>query len=517
MLALVWIAGPLSGVLVQPYVGIKSDRCRNKLGKRRPFVIGGAIATIASLMILAWTREIVGGFLGLFGADPASRGVAVCIMVFAVLFVYILDFAINVIQAALRAYIVDCAPTHQQESANAWISRTSGVGNIFGMFCGGLNLPKVLPFLGNTQFKVLCAIVSISMAVTVGISCASIPERDPRIEPEHPNAQDGMIPLFKSLWQAIFRLPPQIAKVCRVQFMSWMGWFPFLFYTTTYIGEIYVEPFFKENPHMSEQEVNELWDRGTRRGTVALLIFAITTFVSAVFLPFIVAPTFQQPITVQAPATPLTPTIPSNISGSSYFRSNRTSSSRNISHWQKVQHLTSDVLSRLQIRSLTLRRTWLYSHIFFAVCMFLTFLIRSVALATAVVGLAGVPWAVTSWAPWALISSEVSKRDAIRRGLLRAPPVYDDDVLVAGEDDSTDQAGVVLGIHNVAISAPQVIATLLSSLIFKFLQKPRGTPGDESVGWCFRLGGLCALGAAVLTLRVKEDREEVFIGERTEA
>jgi solute carrier family 45 protein 1/2/4 len=77
-------------------VGIKSDRCRNKLGKRRPFIIGGAIATITSLMILAWTREIVGGFLSIFGADPASHGVAVCIMLFAVLFIYILDFAINV-------------------------------------------------------------------------------------------------------------------------------------------------------------------------------------------------------------------------------------------------------------------------------------------------------------------------------------------------------------------------------------------------------------------------------------
>lgn len=96
LLALVWIAGPLSGVLVQPYVGIKSDRCRSKLGKRRPFIIGGTIATIISLMILAWTREIVSGFLGIFGADPNSHGVAVSVMLFAVVFIYILDFAINV-------------------------------------------------------------------------------------------------------------------------------------------------------------------------------------------------------------------------------------------------------------------------------------------------------------------------------------------------------------------------------------------------------------------------------------
>jgi solute carrier family 45, member 1/2/4 len=96
LLALVWIAGPLSGVLVQPYVGLKSDRSRSKWGKRRPYLVGGAAATMLSLMILAWAREIVGGFLGIFGADPQSDGVAVTIMIFAVVFIYVLDFAINV-------------------------------------------------------------------------------------------------------------------------------------------------------------------------------------------------------------------------------------------------------------------------------------------------------------------------------------------------------------------------------------------------------------------------------------
>jgi solute carrier family 45, member 1/2/4 len=96
MLALVWIAGPLSGTLVQPYVGMKSDNCRLRWGRRRPFIIGGAIATILSLLILAWAREVVEWFLGIFGAQKESRGVQVSVMLFAVLFVYVLDFAINV-------------------------------------------------------------------------------------------------------------------------------------------------------------------------------------------------------------------------------------------------------------------------------------------------------------------------------------------------------------------------------------------------------------------------------------
>jgi solute carrier family 45, member 1/2/4 len=59
-------------------------------------MIGGAAATIVSLLALAWAKEIVSGFLGIFGADRASSGVATAVVIWAVLFVYILDFSINV-------------------------------------------------------------------------------------------------------------------------------------------------------------------------------------------------------------------------------------------------------------------------------------------------------------------------------------------------------------------------------------------------------------------------------------
>ncbi|KAF2095058.1 hypothetical protein NA57DRAFT_79547 [Rhizodiscina lignyota] len=503
ILALVWIAGPLAGVLVQPYVGIRSDRCRSRWGKRRPFIVGGSISTVVSLMVLAWTRELVGGFLSLFGADPASKGVKTCIMLFAVVFVYVLDFAINVLQAAIRAFIVDCAPTHQQSTANAWASRIQGVGNITGYIFGFLNLPKIFPFLGDTQFKVLCAIASFLMLLTSGISCASIQERDPRLEGDLLEHDSGIIAFFKSLYHSIRRLPPQITKVCQVQFAAWIGWFPFLFYITTYIGEIYAEPFFEENPHMTEKEVEKLWEKATRMGTFALLIFAITTFVASVFLPMIVAPSFKAP---PLPAvTPLTPTTPSaNLSGSGYFPHSPKPPS---AHSKRIWNRFISLFTYFHIRTFTLRRMWFLSHIFFSICMLSTFFIRSVPAATILVGFIGIPWAVTNWAPFALISAEISKRDAIRRGIIRPPATRDGALLAAGEDNAqgADQAGVVLGIHNVALSAPQVIATLISSAIFWALQKPRGTPGDESVAWTLRFAGVCALGAAWLARRVGEE------------
>lgn len=104
LMALVWIAGPLSGALVQPYVGMLSDNCRSSWGKRTPFMVSGALATIVSLMCLAWVRDIVGGVLGLFGAGRDSEGVKITTIVIAVIFVYLLDFSINTGKTALPFY-----------------------------------------------------------------------------------------------------------------------------------------------------------------------------------------------------------------------------------------------------------------------------------------------------------------------------------------------------------------------------------------------------------------------------
>ncbi|KAI9805139.1 MAG: hypothetical protein M1825_000973 [Sarcosagium campestre] len=487
MMSLVWVAGPLTGILVQPYVGIQSDNCRISWGRRKPFLIGGCIVSIFSLLALSWSREIVRGVMGAFGARPDASAVITSIQVFAVILVFVLDCGINTVQAAIRAFVVDNAPTHQQETANAWAGRMTGIGNIFGYLAGYADLPSVFPFLGNTQFKVFCAIACIALVATTASSCSYIRERDPRLNPPSRKSKAGLTGFAKQIYTSIVRLPPQVRKVCEVQFFAWMGWFPFMYYITTYIGQLYVDPFLKANPSLDDAELDTLWEEATRIGTFALLIFAFTSFSANILLPFIVAPSY-------APAS----------QG-----------------------------PRLAIRALTLRRAWLLSHLLLAVCLFTTLFISTPQAATALVGVVGIAWALTLWAPFALISAEISKRDLIRRlrhpaparstssssssppSALRAttddrdpdhdpeqnPDHHNDD---NDDDEPEDQAGVVLGLHNVAISAPQVISSLISSAIFKALQKPRGVPGDESVGWAIRAGAFATIAAAAMTMRVRE-------------
>ncbi|OAA43155.1 Major facilitator superfamily domain, general substrate transporter [Metarhizium rileyi] len=497
LMALVWIAGPLTGSLVVPYVGIISDNCRIRWGKRRPFMVGGTIATVAGLMFLAWAREIVGGILGVFGASPKSEGVKVVTIVAAVIGVYVLDIAINTVQAAIRAFFVDCAPAHQQEEANAMASRATGIGNIIGFVAGYVNLPTYLWFLGNNQFKILCAVASIGLAITISVSTTAIQERDPRADGSGVKKTPNIVTFFFNIVKSIKRLPPQTKRVCQVQFFAWVGFFPLLFYTSSYIGEIYVQPYLEQNPNMTPEELEALYEQATRIGTFALLINAIVSLLTNVFLPFFIAPTFDSQL------------VSVNKQTGQPFASRTTGLPRR------------SCLDYLRIPGFTLKRAWLGSLLLFAVCMFCTVLVQSVAGATALIGLAGITWAMALWAPWAIISGEISRRDVISRAkkLKNMAPRENNDpdapsssgnsqdmnLEIANEDEDVDQAGVILGIHNMAIAVPQMIATVGSSVVFKFLQKPRGTPGDHSFAIVMALGGVFVLASCVFAIRIRDD------------
>lgn len=62
-LSLVWIAGPLSGLIMQPIVGIMADKSKSKYGRRRPVMVLGSVLVGFCLLLLGWTGELVGAFV----------------------------------------------------------------------------------------------------------------------------------------------------------------------------------------------------------------------------------------------------------------------------------------------------------------------------------------------------------------------------------------------------------------------------------------------------------------------
>lgn len=381
-------------------------------------------------------------------------------------------------------------------------SRFVGLGNIVGYLAGYMDLPSVLWFFGNTQFKDLCAIASIALGVTVALSCITIRERDPRLEGPPSKDKPGILAFFAKIFTSIRRLPPQTKKVCQVQFCAWIGFFPMLFYTSAYIGEIYAEPYLEANPNMSPEELDRLYEEATRQGTFALLVFAVMGLATNVFLPFFIAPTYETQQSVAA--------VGHGEAPGAFIRYDGEKKS-----W----------LDHLVIPGFTLRRAWMLSQLLFTVSMLCTVFVRSVGAATFLIGLVGITWALTLWAPWAIISAEISHRDEIRRAQYaqrnlsssgRQPVAsldgYSSDenrerslATPDEEQDEADQAGVILGIHNMAIAAPQIIATVSSSIIFRFFQKPRGVPGDHSIAIVLALGGITVGISAFFIHQIKDD------------
>lgn len=123
-MSLVFMAGPLSGLIVQPLIGILADRSRSPWGRRRPFMIAGILICAAAMMMLGWARELSSLF---GGGENTAIG-------FAVLAIYLIDFSINAVMSTDRALVVDTLPPAQQEEGSAWAGRMFGLGSVIGFF-----------------------------------------------------------------------------------------------------------------------------------------------------------------------------------------------------------------------------------------------------------------------------------------------------------------------------------------------------------------------------------------------
>ena len=108
-LAILWIAAPVTGLLVQPLVGYASDRTWGRLGRRRPYFLFGAIAASAALV-----------------AMPNSG-----VLWVAAALLWIMDASINVTMEPFRAFVGDLLPEKQRTRGFAMQSFFIGIGAVF--------------------------------------------------------------------------------------------------------------------------------------------------------------------------------------------------------------------------------------------------------------------------------------------------------------------------------------------------------------------------------------------------
>jgi len=101
-------------------------------------------------------------------------------IVLAVISFYVLDFALNALQASLRNLLLDITPPEQLSAGNAWHSRMTQAGNIVGYGFGFLPLASlpIIRLLGGDQFRKFCVIVIFVLVITVWITCYTQTEEE---------------------------------------------------------------------------------------------------------------------------------------------------------------------------------------------------------------------------------------------------------------------------------------------------------------------------------------------------
>lgn len=185
------------------------------------------------MLALSWVEAVILGLIKAVGGDPQTSTSRNLVVVIAVFWIYALNISIQPLQGGIRAFIVENCPEHQQSQASAWASRMVGFGNLVGYISGFANLTKLFPFTGMTQFQALCVIAPVSVLITVIISCSWIIEESPRHTSAVALKRPGLVEISRELIRTYRLMPIKIQKVCQIQFCAWMGWFPFLFYSTT--------------------------------------------------------------------------------------------------------------------------------------------------------------------------------------------------------------------------------------------------------------------------------------------
>lgn len=118
---ILWVAAPLTGLIVQPIVGYYSDRTWTKLGRRRPYFLVGAILASLALFVM-----------------PNSP-----YLWFAAGMLWIMDASINISMEPFRAFVGDNLPESQRTKGFAMQSFFIGIGAYVAS-----KLPQMLTFLG---------------------------------------------------------------------------------------------------------------------------------------------------------------------------------------------------------------------------------------------------------------------------------------------------------------------------------------------------------------------------------
>lgn len=212
-LAILWLAGPVTGLLVQPVVGALSDRHDSRFGRRRPYILVSALMVIAALAVLPLAATLIA----------------------AVAAVWVLEAAMNALHAPYRALVADTLPPADQASGYAMQTVFIGLGALAGA-CAPILLAwggwSNVAQPGQTAPSIRVAFLAAAIAVAMSVGWTVARVREPRL-PEVQGRASGDAPLR---WDEVVTLWRALRPVAAIQFLSWFGLYLLWVYATPVIA-----------------------------------------------------------------------------------------------------------------------------------------------------------------------------------------------------------------------------------------------------------------------------------------
>ncbi len=280
---LIWLAGPFTGMIVQPLIGALSDRTRTVFGRRRPYLFLGALISAFAL----WIFPNSGLIAEKIGAHYNLHLPEVTGLLIAAVMIWIIDACINVAQGPYRALVPDVVPPQQHSVANSYMSLSIGLGSVVAA--------GVAPFLKwafDYQMPIPAQFIMAALAFVLAMTwtCITIKEHSTKKtkvqETEEPEEKYSF---FKSL-KDFFALSPEVSKICLMQFFTWIGTMCLLINFTQYaIHTVFQIPDLSDVSELAKEMFENKTLIATNFSSVCFAVFNLVCFLVAIPIGFLSA------------------------------------------------------------------------------------------------------------------------------------------------------------------------------------------------------------------------------------
>jgi maltose/moltooligosaccharide transporter len=217
-LAILWLAAPVTGLIVQPIIGHYSDHTWTRLGRRRPYFLAGAI--LASLALVAMPNS-------------SSLWMAAGLL-------WVLDASVNISMEPFRAFVGDLLPASQRQLGFSMQSLLIGLGAVLSGslpwiithlgYGGAQAAPGTIPHSVHLAFYLGSVVFLGSVLYTV----VTTPEIPP--DPSAASATDSGLSALTEIFRGVRDMPLMMRQLAVVQFFTWLGLFCMWLYFGPAVG-----------------------------------------------------------------------------------------------------------------------------------------------------------------------------------------------------------------------------------------------------------------------------------------